>query len=269
MDDVILEGSEIRYRYPGVDHEAVAGVSLHVRQGEMVGIVGPNGSGKTTLLRLLVGVLRPQHGDVTIAGKAIGEWQRKELARTIGVVAQREEPAFPLTVGQAVLLGRYPHMGALAAPGPEDLAAVQSALERCDVAQLSDRWLATLSGGEWQRVRVARALAQAPRVLMLDEPTASLDVRHEMEVFELVSDLVHRDGLAGVVVTHHVNLVARFVDRVVVMEGGRAGVVGPPAEVLTREVLERVFEWPVAVSMWKGVPQFVPLRSVEPSDESE
>jgi iron complex transport system ATP-binding protein len=217
----------------------------------------------------LVGILRAQGGGVTVGGRAIEEWKRRELARLVGVVAQREEPAFPLTVGQAVLLGRYPHMGALAAPGPGDVEAVRSALERCDVAQLTERWLATLSGGEWQRVRVARALAQEPQVLMLDEPTASLDVRHEMEVFELVSDLVHRDRLAGVVVTHHVNLAARFVDRVVVMEGGRADAVGPPAEVLTREVLERVFGWPVEVGMWKGVPQFVPLRSAEISEESE
>jgi iron complex transport system ATP-binding protein len=127
----------------------------------------------------------------------------------------------------------------------------------------ADRRISTLSGGEWQRVRVARALAQEPQALILDEPTANLDIRHEMEVFELVSDLVHRDGIAGVVVTHHVNLAARFVDRMVVMNGGRTEASGTPGEVITQEVLERVFGWRVEVDMWRGVPQFVPLRSSE------
>ena len=129
--------------------------------------------------------------------------------------------------------------------------------------EFTDRRISTLSGGEWQRVRVARALAQEPQALILDEPTANLDIRHEMEVFELVSDLVHGDGIAGVVVTHHVNLAARFVDRMVVMNDGRTEASGTPGEVITREVLERVFGWPVEVDMWRGVPQFVPLKSGE------
>jgi iron complex transport system ATP-binding protein len=179
------------------------------------------------------------------------------------VVSQREEPAFPLRVKQAVLFGRYPHMGALGAPSSADIAAVDHALDRCDVASLSDRWVATLSGGEWQRVRIARALAQKPRALVLDEGTASLDIRHEMEVFELVSELVHEGHLAGLLVTHHVNLAARFVDRVVVMDAGAAVAVGRPTEVLTPEVFERVFGWPVAQTDWRGVPQFVALRVKE------
>ena len=263
MGEVILGLAAVRYRYPGVDRDAVAGVTLNIRRGELVGIVGPNGSGKKTLLRLLVGVLRASAGSVTVAGKPVGEWNRRELARIIGVVPQREEPVFPLTVEETVFLGRYAHMGALAAPRRADRAAVKSALERCDVVEFTDRRISTLSGGEWQRVRVARALAQEPQALILDEPTANLDIRHEMEVFELVSDLVHRDGIAGVVVTHHVNLAARFVDRMVVMNGGRTEASGTPGEVITREVLERVFGWPVEVDMWRGVPQFVPLKSGE------
>ena len=261
MGEVILELAGVRYRYPGVDHDAVGGVTLHVREGELVGIVGPNGSGKTTLLRLLVGVLRASAGGVTVAGKPVGEWNRRELARIIGVVPQREEPVFPLTVEETVLLGRYPHMGALAAPRRADRAAVRSALERCDVVAFADRRISTLSGGEWQRVRVARALAQEPKVLILDEPTANLDIRHEMEVFELVSDLVHRDGIGGVVVTHHVNLAVRFVDKMLVINGGRVEAFGTPREVMTREVMERVFQWPVHIETIDGVPQFVPLKS--------
>ena len=263
MGEIVVELAGVRYRYPGAGSDSVAGVSLQVRKGELVGIVGPNGSGKTTLLRLLLGTLRAAGGTVSVAGKPIGQWRRRDLARIIGVVAQREEPAFPLTVNQAVFLGRYPHMTALGGPNRADHETVARALKRCDVAQFRDRWINTLSGGEWQRVRVARALAQAPEALILDEPTASLDIRHEMEVFELVSNLVHRDRMAGVIVTHHVNLAARFVDRVVVVNRGVAEAVGPPNQVITREVLEKVFQWPVAVADWKGVPQFVPLRTDE------
>ncbi len=267
MDELILSMSDVRYRYPGARVDAVAGVNLSVRKGELVGIVGPNGSGKTTMLRLLVGVLRANAGAVTVAGHAVEAWKRRELARVVGVVAQREEPTFPLRVGEAVLLGRYPHMGALGAPRAADRTAVASALERCDIAKLEDRWISTLSGGEWQRVRVARALAQEPQALLLDEPTANLDVRHEMEVFQLVHDLVRRDRMAGVVITHHVNLAARFVDNVLVMNDGRAEAFGTPRDVITREVNERVFRWPVHIEIWDGVPQFIPLRSTETVEE--
>ncbi len=268
MDELILSMSDVRYRYPGAHVDAVAGVNLSVRKGELVGIVGPNGSGKTTMLRLLVGVLHANAGTVTVAGHAVEAWKRRELARVVGVVAQREEPAFPLRVGEAVLLGRYPHMGALGAPRAADRTAVASALERCDIAKLEDRWISTLSGGEWQRVRVARALAQEPQALLLDEPTANLDVRHEMEVFQLVHGLVHRDRMAGVVITHQVNLAARFVDNVLVMNDGRVEAFGTPRDVMTREVIERVFQWPVHIETWDDVPQFVPLRS-NPSESRE
>jgi iron complex transport system ATP-binding protein len=131
------------------------------------------------------------------------------------------------------------------------------------VTHLAGRRVSTLSGGEWQRVRIARALAQEPRVLVLDEPTTNLDVRHEMEVFELIADLVRDQGLGAIVVTHHVNLAARFADRVLVLEGGEVRATGRPESVLTREVLRDVFEWPVAMTSWHGLPQFVPLRRHE------
>jgi iron complex transport system ATP-binding protein len=264
MGDVIFEARKASFSYDRAGAvPAVRDVDLSVSTGELVGIVGPNGSGKTTLLRLLLGALAPSGGQALAFGSPAAQWRRRELARLVGVVSQREEPAFPLRVKQAVLFGRYPHMGALGAPSREDVAAVDRALDRCDVKGLSNRWVATLSGGEWQRVRIARALAQNPRALVLDEGTASLDIRHEMEVFELVSELVHEGHLAGLLVTHHVNLAARFVDRVVVMDSGSAVAIGSPKEVLTPEVFESVFGWPVARTDWHGVPQFVPLRAGE------
>jgi iron complex transport system ATP-binding protein len=267
MGEVIFVARGLCYRYAGPGEEAALNkVDLTVSAGELVGIVGPNGSGKTTLLRMLLGMLKPDAGEALAFGRPAAEWKRRDLARRIGVVSQREEPAFPLKVRQAVLFGRYPHLGALGAPSRGDLDAVERALERCDVGHLAERWVGTLSGGEWQRVRIARALAQEPSVLALDEATASLDVRHEMEVFELTAQLVKENNLTGVLVTHHVNLAARYVDRLVVMDQGRARATGEPNEVLTRDVLERVFGWPVAMTEWRGAAQFVPLKSGEIDD---
>ena len=267
MGNVIFEAVGVTYRYPGaVQRGAVQDVDLVVGQGELVGFVGPNGSGKTTLLRLLLGTLEPDSGSVLSFGRPAVGWRRRELARMIGVVSQREEPAFPLRVDQAVLFGRYPHLGPLGGPKSEDIRAVECALERCDVSHLRERWVGTLSGGEWQRVRIARALAQEPKALALDEATASLDVRHEMEVLELVAHLVREAGITGVLVTHNLNVAARYVDRLVVMHEGRARAVGEPNQVLTREVLESVFGWPVAMTQWNGIAQFVPLKSGEIQD---
>ena len=161
------------------------------------------------------------------------------------------------------MLGRYVHLGPLEPVRARDRGAVETALRRCDAWELRGRQTDSLSGGEWQRVRVARALAQEPEVMLLDEPTASLDVRHEMEVFELVRQLV-RDGLGALVITHHLNLAARYADRMLLLADGHVVAEGAASEVLRRDVVERVFGWPVAVTTWgAGVPQVVPLRPGE------
>ena len=269
MGDVIFAADRLVYRYQDAVEPAVHALDLTVRAGELLAIVGPNGSGKTTLLRLLLGALAPTSGRADAFGKPATSWSRREFARRVGVVVQREEPVFPLRVRQAVLLGRYPHVGSARPFVPQDYAAVEAALSKADASHLADRWTATLSAGEWQRVRLARALAQEPSVLVLDEATANLDLRHEMEVFELTAGLVATQGLTGVLVTHHVNLAARYVSRMVVMDRGTVAADGPPLQALTREVLERVFRWPVAVVPWRDVPQFVPLRRREQTAESD
>ncbi|HEU5170446.1 MAG TPA: ABC transporter ATP-binding protein [Gemmatimonadales bacterium] len=256
---MILEARDLAVRYAGAPAPAVDGVSLRLEPARLVAVTGPNGSGKTTLVRALLGHLPLERGEALLDGRPVAAWRRAALAREVAVVAQREEIVFPLTVRETVLLGRYPHLGPLAPEGPADRAAVAAALRRCDVEWLGERRVDTLSGGEWQRVRIARALAQAPRVLVLDEPTASLDVRHEMELFELIRTLV-ADGLAGLVVTHELNLAARFADRIVLLAEGRVVADGVPAEVFRREILTRVFQWPVAVTEWEGRPQVVALR---------
>lgn len=260
MSDPVLVVDRATFRYPGAPRDALMDVSLTVRPGEFHAVIGPNGSGKTTLLRVALGLVRPTGGSASVSGRPAHDWPRQALARVVGVVPQREESAFPQRVRDAVLLGRYPHLSAWGRERPEDYAAVDTALAACDAAHLADRWLWTLSGGEQQRVRLARALAQEPRVLILDEPTASLDVRHEMELFERVRALADGGGLGAVMITHHVNLAARFADRVLLLDEGREAARGGPAEVLTRATVERVFAWPVTITTFDGRPQMIPGR---------
>jgi iron complex transport system ATP-binding protein len=260
---MILSGRRLRARYPGAERLALDDVSCEIAPGRLLAVVGPNGSGKSTLLRALLGLLELEDGEVMLKGRPIGAWRRQDIATLIGVVSQREEILFPLRVEETVLLARYARLGPLAPVGAADRAAVRNALERCDAWSLRDRHTHTLSGGEWQRVRVARALAQEPEALLLDEPTVALDVRHEMEVFELVRELAN-GGLAALVVTHHLNLAARYADAMILLDQGRLVAHGAPTEVLRADVLSAVFGWPVAVAPWRdGSPQLVPLRPGE------
>lgn len=262
---MILEAREITVRYYQHAAPALDRVSCQVAGSQLVAVVGPNGSGKTTLVRALLGLGPLERGEVLIDGRPVGDWPRRLLAQTVGVVGQQEEAVFRLTVAESVMLGRYARLGPLAAPGAADREAVHAALERCDIVALAERSVDSLSGGEWKRVRIARAMAQEPRALVLDEPTASLDVRHEMELLELVRQLVN-GGLAGLVITHHLNLAARFADRIILLDHGRVVTEGTPSEVLDEATLTRVFEWPVAITTWAdGSPQVVPLRVGEKS----
>jgi iron complex transport system ATP-binding protein len=265
---MILESTGVVVRYPGAADDALGGVSLTLRAGEIVSVVGPNGGGKSTLLRALLGAQSIRAGTVRLMERDIATWSRAEVAQQVGVVVQQEEPAPGLRVTDAVLFGRYARLSPLASPAAADHAAVHRALERVDVVHLRDRFVAQLSGGEWQRVRLARALAQEPRALVLDEPTSALDVRHEMELFELVATL-RADGLGCLVITHRLNLAARYADRLVLLHRGRVVAEGTPTSVLVRQRLSEVFEWPVAVTTWcDGAPQVVPLRPGEEPQSS-
>jgi iron complex transport system ATP-binding protein len=257
----VFELADATVRYARGGPKVLEGVSVRLAAGECVAVVGPNGAGKTTLLRALLGLVPCAGGRALALGRDAREWRRDALARVVGVVAQREEPAFPITVAEAVEMGRYPHLGAWRAAGSADRAAVEQAMRRADVTALAGRWVETLSGGEWQRVRIARALAQEPRALVLDEPTASLDFRHEMELFELVTDLVRRDGLAALVVSHHINIAARFADRLVLLADGKLVADDVPGRVLESGRLSAVFGWPVSVQrLDDGTVQIYPQR---------
>jgi iron complex transport system ATP-binding protein len=256
----MLVAREVTIRYPGSARAALDRVSLEVRLRELVAVVGPNGSGKTTLMRALLGMIPLTGGSVELEGRSIAAWRSVDRARRVGFVPQQEDYPFAWRVDEMVGFGRYAWLPSLGTLTARDREVVARAMARADVTQLAARRIDTLSGGEWQRVRIARALAQESRLLLLDEPTAALDFGHEMEVFELVRELV-AEGLAAVVVTHQLNLAARFADRIQLLDQGQEAAQGSAREVLEPALLARVFGWPVAVDREvDGVPQFHPLR---------
>jgi iron complex transport system ATP-binding protein len=234
---------------------------MEVPDGSLYAVLGPNGSGKSTLMKALLGVTRVTEGRVLLDARETSSWSRRDLARAVGVVPQSEMIAFPLTVREMVGMGRYPYLGSIGGEGDSDRRAVEEAMSVCDVELLGARDVMTLSGGELQRVRIARALAQQPRALVLDEPTASLDIRHEMAILELLRSSAS-EGMTIVLVTHGLDLAARFADRMLLLDQGRVAAEGPPSEVMRSDVLEAVYRWPIAVEAdpSTGTPRVTPLR---------
>jgi iron complex transport system ATP-binding protein len=217
------------------------GVSLAVPRGALVCVVGPNGAGKTTLLRLAAGLVPPSGGRVRVGGEDPRRVSRRALARRLAFLPQEYQLVFPFTVAQVVLMGRYPHLGPLALVGAADAALAEEAMRRCDVARLAARRFDELSGGERRRALLAQAFCQAAEVILLDEPTASLDPAHALAVFRILEEERAARGAAALVVTHDLNLAARFADRVLLLDGGRIAADGPPAEVFASPAAERAF----------------------------
>ncbi len=241
---VTLENVRAGYR----DADVLADLTLAVEKGELFGVLGPNGCGKTTLLRLVSGVLRPRAGRVTAAGADVGTAPPREMARRVAVVPQETAPVFAMAALEVVLLGRQPWHPAFAFESDEDIAAARTALADVDAGALADRDFATLSGGERQRVLLARALCQGGDVLLCDEPTAHLDLRHQAATFRLLRALAAR-ARTVLVVTHDVQLAAQACDRVALFgPGGRVVACGTPAEALTTETLAAAFGIRAAVS---------------------
>jgi iron complex transport system ATP-binding protein len=247
--------------YAQARRNAVDGVSFAVPRGQLTALAGPNGSGKSSIVRALLRRADIVRGAVTLDDRDVRTFSYGELARLVAVVPQREEAAFPTRVREYVALGRYPHLGLWRAPAEDDARAVDEALGQAGVNDLAERNTDELSGGEWQRVRIARALAQKTPALVLDEPTTFLDVAHEMAIFELLSSLA-RSGLAVLLVSHQLNLVARFADTIVLLDEGKIASSGSPAEVMKAEKLEAIYRWPVVVTRDPaiGAPALVPLR---------
>jgi ABC-type cobalamin/Fe3+-siderophores transport system ATPase subunit/ABC-type Fe3+-siderophore transport system permease subunit len=252
----------VQIRYPGRRALAIAGVSLEATYGTVTAITGPNGSGKSTLVRALLRRVPLIRGRILVDGTPSSDVPLRVAAQRVAVVPQREELTFPLSVQEYVGLGRFPHGGLWGGASTEDTAAVAAAIARTGIEDLALRQTDELSGGEWQRVRIARALAQGGRTIVLDEPTTFLDVGHEMAVFELLAALASA-GMAVLLITHQLNLVARFASTVVLLHRGQVAAVGSPSDVMAGPTLERVYEWPLVVGLDPavGAPMLIPLRS--------
>jgi iron complex transport system ATP-binding protein len=255
-----LSATNLTVRYPGLAQPAVDMVDLDLSEGELVVMAGPNGSGKSSCFSAMIGAHPAATGTVELDGRRIESWSRPEFALTVAALPQFESRLFSLRVREAVALGRWARLGPFAAMSPTDTAAVDAAIRQTRLVDLANRSTDTLSGGEWQRVRLARALASEPRLLLLDEPGAALDLAHEMALFEFLRELV--DGGMGVLaITHHLNLATRYADRIVLLDKGRIAGEGSPTEVLVPELVSRVFDWPVSVhTLEDGSPHLVPQR---------
>jgi iron complex transport system ATP-binding protein len=259
----MLSASDVSYGYPGRTF-ALRDLDVLVPRGSLTGLLGPNGCGKTTLLKLLSGVLHPERGTVAFDGRAVRHIPRRELARHIAVVPQETHPAFDYTALEMVLMGRHPHLGPFQLEGPHDLAVAHDAMAATGTSELADRPYMTLSGGEKQRVVIASALAQSPDVLLLDEPTASLDLGYQLEVASLLSRLNRDRGVTMVLATHDLNLAASLCDTLVLLRGGRVLAQGPTREVLTPSMIAQLYDVDAEVRYHEGAGHLtvVPMRRV-------
>jgi iron complex transport system ATP-binding protein len=222
-------------------------VSLAINPGEMVALLGPNGSGKTTLIKLASGVLKPSQGEIWLDGSSLSQLSRKSIARTVAVVPQQFHISFAFTATEVVMLGRIPFLKAFAEEREVDRQSVSDAFEQVGISELQQRRFDELSGGERQKVVLAMALAQQPRLLLLDEPTVHLDIAHQVEILELVRRLNRERGITVLAAMHDLNLAALYFDRLVLLKDGEIVADGTPAEVLTEQRIREVFAAEVGV----------------------
>jgi len=256
---VLLELQQLRCGY-GM-REILREINLKIEQGEFVGIIGPNGSGKTTLLRTISRVLEPTRGKVIFRGRDLYHLRSRQVAREIAVVPQDTLISFPFTVEEVVLLGRLPHLGRFRWESSHDRAVVFNAMALTDTLELAERPVNELSGGERQRVIIAQALAQEPRILLLDEPTTHLDINHQIEILELLKKLNFEQKLTIILISHDLNFAAQYCQHLVMLKEGSIFMEGGPSQVLTPENIKKVYQTPVMVinNPVTGFPCIVPI----------
>lgn len=244
------------------DHRVIENLSFSIRPGCFHAVLGPNGCGKTTLLDLLSDHIRPDSGEVLLNGNKLTSYGKRLLARYVASVPQEYQVNFPYTVREVVAMGRYPHQARFSHPTQEDMQIVDKALEMCMADELAERFITELSGGEKQRVIFARAIAQQTSVLLLDEPCASLDVKHALGILNVASRQVRTKGVTVVAVMHDINLAARFADNLIFMKHGRKIVSGPARQSLDATIIREVFDVDSVVTTEKhlNVPQVVFLQ---------
>ena len=256
-DGHILQARDVHFAYRP-DQPVLKGVNFLAASGKLSCILGPNGSGKTTLLRCLLRQLRIDAGEILLDSRPIESYSQRMLARMIAYVPQFPTSAFAFTVGQIVMLGRTPHLSLMGFEDDLDHRIAFAAMEMTGVANLSDRMLSELSGGEAQCVMIARAIAQQPQVLLLDEPTSHLDVKNQLLIYSMLVRVAHDWPMAVICVSHDINLASRFADELLLMREGRVVAQGPPEEVIQRETLQMTYDVDVEiVNTPRGVPVVV------------
>jgi len=256
----MIEVHSVSFRY----HEdwVLQDVSFRVEKGEFVGVIGPNGSGKTTLLKILYRLLSPQKGEILFELVSMKKMGRADIAKRIAVVAQETHLLFPFSVLETVLMGRSPYLGPLMFESEKDLEIAKKAMEWTKVLPFSERPMDELSGGERKRVFIARALAQEPEVILLDEPTTNLDIHHQMDFLDLILTLNRERGLTIVMASHDMNIASEFCDRLILLQEGRIYKMGTPDEVITKENIEKVYGCEIWVDQnpFSGMPRINLLK---------
>ena len=259
----VIRMESVHFRYPG--REVFRGLTLALEEGEVLGLIGPNSSGKTTLLRLMDGLLPPHRGTVFLEEKNLRGFPRLEVAKRVAVVPQEMEVPFSFTVGEIVLMGRAPYLGRFGWEKRKDLDVAREGMALTDVADLENRPFFELSQGEKQRVLIARALAQEPRVILLDEPTSHLDINHQVEINELIRRLNIEKNLTVMNISHDLNLAAEYSHRIVLLHRGFIHSMGTPSAVITEENIRRVYETKVVVDKnpVSGAPRVIPVGKIK------
>ncbi len=240
-----LEIAKVRFAYR--EEMVLKDISFTVQPGDFLGIIGPNGSGKSTLLKILARLLKAKEGTVTLNDLDLNQYPVRTLAKKIALVPEETALNFPFTVEELVLMGRAPHLSFLQSLAPQDQAKANKCMEQTSVRYLAGRRVNELSSGERQRAFIAQALAQEPDILLLDEPTAHLDINHQIEIFNVLKNLQEQHGLTIITVTHDLNLAALYCDTLLLLKGGELFSLGPPAQVLTAENIKNVYQTQVAI----------------------
>lgn len=242
----MIKVSDLVFSYS--DSKVLHQIAFDVAQGHFVSIIGPNGSGKTTLLKNLCKLLKPDSGQIEIDKNAIKTYKSKKLAQKMAVVHQTTESTFDFNVGEVVLMGRYPYLSKFESESIEDMCIAENAMKQTEIMHLKDKSLQSISGGERQRVMIARALAQEPNLLLLDEPISHLDIKYQMEILKLCKRLNSEKALTILTTLHDINLASRFSDKIIMMKAGKIKYIGKPCEVITAANIKEVYDVEVTVT---------------------